>query len=96
MNVEPLERKWEAFGWDTVRVNGHDMAALCGALARFDGKGSKPLAIIADTVKGKGVSFMEDTFKYHNAVLTKEQFEKAEQELMASVAAMGGVAGGES
>ena len=96
MNVEPLERKWEAFGWDTVRVNGHDMVALCGALDRFDGKGAKPLAIIADTVKGKGVSFMEDTFKYHNAVLTKEQFENAEQELMANVAALGGVAGGES
>jgi transketolase len=96
MNVEPLERKWEAFGWDTVRVNGHDMAALCGVLDRFDGKGTKPLAIIADTVKGKGVSFMEDTFKYHNAVLTTEQFEKAEQELMAKVAALGDVAGGKS
>ena len=96
MNVEPMERKWEAFGWDAVRVNGHDMAALCGVLDRFDGKGTKPLAIIADTVKGKGVSFMEDTFKYHNAVLTTEQFEKAEQELMAKVAALGDVAGGKS
>lgn len=93
MNIEPLERKWEAFGWDAVRVNGHDMAAVCGALDRFDGKGEKPLAIIAETVKGKGVSYMEDTFKYHNAALTVEQFAKAEQELLAAIAVCGGGAG---
>ena len=83
MNIEPLERKWEAFGWDAVRVDGHDMAAVCGALDRFDGKGKRPLAIIADTVKGKGISFMENTFKFHNANLTEEQFRLAERELLA-------------
>lgn len=83
MNIEPLERKWEAFGWDTARVNGHDMKAVCEALDRFDGKGKRPLAIIADTVKGKGISFMEGTYKFHNANITEEQFQKAEQELLA-------------
>jgi transketolase len=85
MNIEPLEAKWKAFGWDAVRVDGHDMAAICGVLDRFDGKTTRPLAIIADTVKGKGVSFMENTFKFHNANLTEEQFRTAEQELLARV-----------
>jgi transketolase len=85
MNVEPLEAKWQAFGWETVRVDGHDLAAICAALDRFDGAGPRPLAIIADTVKGKGVSFMENTFKYHNANLTEAQFRQAEQELAARV-----------
>ena len=85
MNIEPLERKWEAFGWDAVRVDGHDMAAVCGALDRFDGTSRRPLAIIADTVKGKGISFMENTFKFHNANLTEAQFRTAEQELLAQV-----------
>jgi transketolase len=85
MNVEPLEAKWQAFGWDTIRVDGHDLAAICAALDRFDGAGPRPLAIIADTVKGKGVSFMENTFKYHNANLTEAQFRQAEQELAARV-----------
>jgi transketolase len=85
MNIEPLERKWEAFGWDAVRVDGHDMTAVCGALDRFDGTSRRPLAIIADTVKGKGVSFMENTFKFHNANLTEAQFRTAEQELLAQV-----------
>jgi transketolase len=85
MNIEPLERKWEAFGWDAVRVDGHDMAAVCGALDRFDGTSRRPVAIIADTVKGKGISFMENTFKFHNANLTEAQFRTAEQELLAQV-----------
>lgn len=88
MNVEPLERKWEAFGWDTARVDGHDMKALCAALDRFDGKGKRPLAIIADTVKGKGISFMENTHNFHNANITDEQFRKAEQEILARLERM--------
>lgn len=83
MNIEPLEAKWRAFGWDAVRVAGHDLAAVCAALDGFDGSGTRPLAIIADTVKGKGISFMEDTFKFHNANLTEEQYRQAEQELLA-------------
>lgn len=82
MNVEPLDRKWEAFGWDAVRVDGNDMRSVCAALDRFDGRGRRPLAIVADTVKGKGVSFMERTHQYHNASITEEQFRKAEQELL--------------
>jgi transketolase len=85
MNVEPLEAKWQAFGWDAVRVDGHDLAAICATLDRFDGAGARPLAIIADTVKGKGISFMENTFKFHNANLTEAQFRQAEQELAAQV-----------
>jgi transketolase len=81
-SVEPLPEKWAAFGWDVVRLDGHDLASICSALDRVDGSNPKPLAIIADTVKGKGVSFMENTFKYHNAALTEDQYRQAEREIL--------------
>lgn len=87
MNVEPLEKKWDAFGWDAVRIDGNDMSKVCAALDRFDGR-TRPLAIIADTVKGKGVSYMENTFKYHNAALTEEQSKQAEREILDRLASM--------
>jgi len=83
MDVEPLEKKWEAFGWDTARIDGHNMEAVCKALDDFTGQGKRPLAIIADTIKGKGVKFMENLYKYHNAALTEEQYKQAEQEILA-------------
>jgi transketolase len=86
--VEPLVDKWQAFGWETFRVNGHDMGALCAALERFDGTNLKPFAIIADTVKGKGVSFMENTFTYHNARISKEELQGALAELDARIEAL--------
>jgi transketolase len=61
MNIDPIDKKYEAFGWNVVRVNGHDMAALVDALetAKANNNG-KPTVLIAATVKGKGVSFMEN------------------------------------
>jgi transketolase len=87
MGVEPLEEKWQAFGWDAVRVDGHDVGQICQALDRFDGRGALPLAIVADTVKGKGVSFLENTYKYHNAKLSREQYDQALEEIQQSLAA---------
>jgi transketolase len=84
--IEPLVQKWESFGWEALRVDGHDMGAICGALDRFDGSGDKPFVIIADTVKGKGVSFMENTFKYHNASLDEKQYQQAIDELQITIA----------
>jgi transketolase len=62
--LEPLADKWRAFGWETVECDGHDPDALRGLLRAF-GKGGRPFAIVAHTVKGKGVSFMEDDNNWH-------------------------------
>jgi transketolase len=80
--IEPLEDKWRAFGWRAATVDGHDMAQICAALDGFDGRGDRPSAIIARTVKGKGVSFLENTYRFHNAALSETQFAQAERELL--------------
>ena len=85
MGVEPLEKKFEAFGWETCRIDGNDLEALCDVLDRVGRNPEVPLMIIADTVKGKGVSFMEGTHTYHNYSLSPEEFEQAESELLAEV-----------
>ncbi len=79
--LDPLPEKWQAFGWDTVRLDGHDHAALAAALSAMPRTSGKPLAIIADTVKGKGVSFMEDDNNWHYRVPTLEEVGAAKKEL---------------
>jgi len=81
MGVDPIEERFQAFGWKTLRIRGHEIEEICAALDTFDGKGEKPLAIVAKTVKGKGVSFMEHTHQFHNAPLTREQYDQAMKEL---------------
>lgn len=82
LNMDPFENKWKDFGWDTITIDGHDMAAVLDAYKRH---GEKPLAILAHTVKGKGISFMENNWRFHNAALTKDQYEQALAELERSV-----------
>lgn len=65
MNVDPLEDKYRSFGWEVMRINGHDMKEVVDALTRGKKGVGKPLVIIAETVKGKGVSFMEDIAGWH-------------------------------
>lgn len=84
MGIEPLEDKFRAFGWESMRVDGHNIEELCTALDRFPISGSKPMAIICDTIKGKGIHFIEDTYKYHNYMLSEEEFRNAEKELSPS------------
>jgi transketolase len=86
---EPLDEKFKAFGWDVRAVNGHSFPELTEALAPRRGAGS-PLAIIANTTKGKGVSFMEDVVKWHHGVPTDAEFGNAIKELDAAIAAMKG------
>ncbi len=87
-DLAALPDKWQAFGWRVVQVDGHDMSALVHALdwARTQSRG--PALIIAETIKGKGVSFMEDQPAYHNAALTATQFEAALQELDRALAGL--------
>ena len=75
-----LAAKLTAFGWDAVDVDGHDVNALCDALTP-DPDAAKPRAVIAHTVKGKGVSFMENNYKFHHASITEEQYEQAVAEI---------------
>ncbi len=84
MPMEPLVDKWRAFGWDVTRIDGHDMGALLTALApRRDMASAPPRMVIADTVKGKGVSFMEDVRSWHSDVISPEQYRWALAELEA-------------
>lgn len=77
MEVEPFADKWAAFGWDVVQVDGHDMEALVEALdALPDADSAVPTVIICDTVKGKGVSFMENEPKWHAGSIDEETLEK--------------------
>lgn len=80
VQLEPLEEKWAAFGWNVLRVDGHDMEQVVNAL-RTPGPKDKPTVIIADTIKGKGVSFMENECGWHGGCPTKEQLAVALAEL---------------
>ncbi len=79
--LEPLHDKWTSFGWETRRIDGHDHLALLEALG--PSTTGQPVAIVADTVKGKGVSFMEDRVEWHHKVPTHEQVDAALKELSA-------------
>ena len=84
--LEPLAEKWRAFGWDTREVDGHDIPALLDALdpERWV-PGNRPRCIIAHTVKGKGVSFMEDDLLWHYRAPKGEEYDRAVAELERSV-----------
>ena len=80
-----LNEKWTAFGWNVLEIDGHDMAQILQAFARAETVKGKPTLIIANTVKGKGVSFAENVVSFHNGAMTQVQFDTAVAELEASV-----------
>lgn len=80
----PLAGKWKAFGWDVIEINGHNFKDIFSALGNIRSrKSSRPLAIVANTIKGKGVSFMENNFHWHHGVPKEEFLDKARKELSA-------------
>ena len=81
MNLEPLPDKWRAFGWNALEVDGHDVAQLVGAFDEAAGTSGRPTAIIAKTVKGKGVSFMENNANFHGKAPSREQLAEALEEI---------------
>ena len=81
MNIEPLPEKWKAFGWHTIEVNGHDLSKLIAAFDEAKRVKGKPTAIIAHTIKGKGVSFMENNVDFHGKSPTPAEMAKALEEL---------------
>lgn len=81
MNIEPLADKWESFGWNVIKVPGHDLNALVDAFESAKQTKGKPTVLIADTTKGKGVSFMEDQCDWHGRWPTDDETKRALAEL---------------
>jgi len=81
MNVEPLEDKYRSFGWDVRRIDGHNMPQVVEALESAQAHRGKPLVLLADTVKGKGVSFMENIAGWHGKTPNSEELKKGLEEL---------------
>ncbi|MDD4681345.1 MAG: transketolase, partial [Clostridia bacterium] len=81
MSVAPIDEKLKSFRWETVVIDGHDMDAISGGFAKIGTVKDKPMAIIAKTIKGKGVSFMEDDYGWHGKAPNEEQARQAIMEL---------------
>jgi transketolase len=81
MNVEPLDEKFRAFGWHVIHVDGHDTEALNAAFQEAAATKGKPTVLIAKCVKGKGISFMENTCTWHGKAPNDQELEAALEEL---------------
>lgn len=82
MALEPFAEKWRAFGWHAVEVDGQDIGAIVETLKAVQEMKGQPSVVIAHTVKGKGVSFVEADYTFHGRALTPEQAEKAREEIL--------------
>jgi transketolase len=80
MKVEPLADKWRSFGWQVIELDGHDMDEVLATLT-YAKRMNGPLAVLAHTVKGKGVSFMEDVVKWHGAAPSEKERDRALSEI---------------
>lgn len=86
MNPTPLDEKFKAFGWHVIMIDAHDLAAIDAAVKEAKATKGQPTAIIAKSVKGKGVSYMENAVNWHGAAPKQEQYEIAVKELDAKIA----------
>ena len=78
-DTNPHGEKWKAFGWHVIEIDGHDIKQIAEALDKADQIKGRPVMIIADTVKGKGVPFAEGKAAFHHGIMTQQQFETARQ-----------------
>lgn len=81
MPIEPVDKKWESFGWKVIKIDGHKMEQILEAFAQARAINDQPVCIIAKTIKGKGVSYMENQCDWHGTAPDKVQYEIAMQEL---------------
>lgn len=81
MNIEPIDAKWAAFGWNVLHVNGHDLDAIRGVFEDAESCTARPTVLIARTIKGKGVSYMENQAGWHGAAPNEAQYRQAMDEL---------------
>ena len=79
--IRPVVPKWESFGWHTIEIDGHDMEQVLGGIQEAIDYGRGPVAVISHTLKGKGVSFMEQVVKFHSVPPTRQEVHKALVEL---------------
>ena len=86
MPSEPLDKKWEAFGWHVISCDGHDYQAIEAAFEQARAVKRQPTVLLARTVKGRGVSFMENNAGWHGKAPNAEQYEQAKAELSAQIA----------
>ncbi len=83
-DIPDIPEKWRAFGWNVLSVDGHDVGAVLDALDEAAAKKGVPTVIVAETIKGKGVSFAENTAAFHNGAMTQEQYDTALLEIEAA------------
>ena len=86
MPSEPLDKKWEAFGWHVISCDGHDYQAIEAAFEQARAVTGQPTVLLARTVKGRGVSFIENNAGWHCKAPNAEQYEQAKAELSAQIA----------
>jgi transketolase len=87
-DIPDIEKKWAAFGWNVLTIDGHDVGAVLDALGAAKTKVGGPTVIVADTVKGKGFSFAENTAAFHNGIMSQAQYDLALSEIEAARAAL--------
>ncbi len=80
-DLTPIPEKWKAFGWNVIEIDGHNMEEILWSLDKADEVKGKPTVIIANTIKGKGISFAENVVGFHNGMLTEERYAQALSEL---------------
>jgi transketolase len=80
-DIPNLSDKWRAFGWNVLNVNGHDVGAVLDVLGEAAANKGAPTLIVAETIKGKGVSFAENTAAFHNGAMSREQYDQALHEI---------------
>ena len=81
MNIYPIDEKFRSFGFEVINVDGHNISELISAFEQAKKTKGKPTAIIANTIKGKGVSFMENQAEWHGKAPNEEQYKQAMKEL---------------
>jgi len=87
MDSGPLPDKWRAFRWHVIEIDGHDVKAIAAALDEAEAIKGRPTAVIAKTVKGKGISFAENNVAFHNGTMTQAQYDQALKEVEAQIVA---------
>ena len=92
-DTNPVADKWKGFGWNVLTIDGHDIQQIDDAFTQAEATKGVPTVIIAETVKGKGISFAENVVGFHNGALTKEQYGQACRELDDRLAALNGQEG---
>jgi transketolase len=81
LSLSPLTERWRAFGWDVHDVDGHDVAAMRATMARLDARPGMPHVLVARTIFGKGVSYMEGQIKWHYWPMSDDEYRQALAEL---------------